>query len=140
MATRKTRACTTPADGVIVAKHGQVDGDTENQSLHDLLATHGEDAGAEAGRRMDWDEVMPALDVRQRRVVHAAAEGVQGDVLAGELGVSPPRITQMKRGVAERIRGVWGTTGIADSVTVPVWRAGLRAGIERRSGRRERAF
>ena len=115
------------------------DGQEGDYTLQDTLAAPGEDAGAEAGRRLDWDQVLPRLNARQRGVLLATAEGRGPGEIAVQYEVTAPRICQLREGLGPYIVSAWGGNGIQDSATPPVWRQGMRAAQERRMGRRERA-
>ena len=107
-------------------------------TLNDTLAAPGEDAGQEAGRRLDWDQVLPRLDARQQGILMATAEGRGPGEIAVQYSVTPPRICQVREELGPYIVAAWGGNGIQDSITAPVWHQGMRALSERRAGRQER--
>jgi hypothetical protein len=113
------------------------DPDQEN-SLHDVLAASGEDAGADAGRRCDWDDILPRLDIRRRTILTATAQGRGPGEIAGELNVTAPRVCQLRESIGKHIVDAWGSSGLATITTPPQWKAGMRAAAERRAGRYER--
>ena len=114
--------------------------DASDVTLHDLLAGPGEDTDAAAARHLDWDAVLDRLDDRRQAVVTAMAAGYGTNEIAGQLQVSPPRICQVKESLTKYVVDTWGDDGLADTTTPSKWRAGLRAGAERRAGRAERAW
>jgi len=99
--------------------------DCDNVSLHDVLSGRNDDPGDAAVRRLDWDQFMAGLDARENYVVQSTAVGSRGLDQARALGVSAPRIVQLKRGVAEKARQFWGDEVIADAVHVPQWKRDL---------------
>jgi len=113
------------------------DGD---MSLADTLVAPGEDAGTEAGRKLDWDLIVSQLDFRQQGILMATAEGRGPSEMAVVYEVSAPRICQLREELGEYITAAWGSNGLVDCTTAPVWKSGMRAAAERRAGRRERAF
>jgi hypothetical protein len=107
-------------------------------TLHDLLVAPGDSPDVACARDLDWDEVVPHLDARRRHVLLGTAQGHGTDEMAKELGVTPPRVSQLRESIGRYIVDAWGTTGIVESTTPPVWRQGLRAAAERRVGRATR--
>jgi hypothetical protein len=108
-------------------------------TLHDVLADTAEDVDVTVARRMDWDLVLGRLEARNKTVVTAMAAGYGTGEIADQIHVSPPRVCQLKEDLAEYVVDSWGTTGIAEASTPSQWRAGLRAGVEKRAARYERA-
>ena len=86
-----------------------------------------------AARRLDWPLVAERLDQRERYVVRETATETPGRKIARRLRVSTPRIVQIKRDVALKIRDAWGEDALADAVRAPAWRSRIRAHAERRS-------
>jgi DNA-binding CsgD family transcriptional regulator len=117
-----------------------IDDDDEELTLHSALAAPGEDAGMEAGRHLDWADVMPTLDERRKAILAATAAGQGPNEIAQRLGVSSPRAFQLRGSIGNFIQDAWRTNGIAEVATPPAWRAGMRAASERRSARAERAW
>ena len=112
---------------------------TGEMTLHDCIGSSGEDVDVAAGRRMDWEMVLPRLDKRRRGILTATAEGYGTKELAAGLGVSAARAHQVRESIGRYIVDAWGSNGIEDVATPSRWRAGLRAGAERRAGRAARA-
>jgi len=115
------------------------DGDDSDATLHDLLADQREDTDTVAGRRLDWDSVLDRLDDRRLMVLHETAAGYGPSEIGDRLHVSAPRVIQLRQDCGERIVETWGSNGVADATTPTGWRAGLRAGAERRAARSERS-
>ena len=119
-----------------------VDADDPDQefTLHDVLAGQSDDADVAAARELDWDAVVSSLDERRQAVLTATAAGHGTGEIAGELGVSAPRVCQLRESIGEYVVGAWGDNGLANVTKAAKWRAGLRAAAERRTGRAERAW
>ncbi|MCX6996501.1 MAG: hypothetical protein NTV49_05325 [Kiritimatiellaeota bacterium] len=64
---------------------------------------------------------------------------IVGRQLSRKLGLSPGRISQIKRELRRQIKLRWGSTALADAVAEPGWlRRDVRAMRERSACRRER--
>lgn len=109
-------------------------------TLHDCIASPVEDADVAAARELDWEPVVAGMDERRRGILMATADGTGTAELAQEYGVTAPRICQLRESIGEYIVNAWGDNGLANVTTPSKWRAGLRAGVERRAGRYERAW
>ena len=107
-------------------------------TLHDLLASAGESADVTAARRLDWPVAAERLNERERYVVRETALDTPCVEMARRLKVSTPRVTQIKREVAGKIRQAWGEDALQAAVREPVWHSQLRAHSERRACRAER--
>lgn len=112
--------------------------DGNEGTLHEALASRQEDPATCAGRVIDWDDVLPSLSDRQRRVLEDVAQYVSGKDTAAYLGISTGRVVQLKREIGNCVRETWGENALSDAITAPAWRAGLRAEREQRTCRRER--
>lgn len=116
---------------------GEDDGGLEI-TLHDYLAGSAEDPAGAAGRDLDWGLAMEHLDKRERYIVRETAIETAGAVIARRLRISTPRVVQIKRGIAEKIRGVWGNDALVDAVRESRWQRHVRTMTERRACRAER--
>jgi hypothetical protein len=113
--------------------------DAQEVSLHDLLAGDGESADVAAGRRLDWEDVLPTFDSRCQAVLRETAEGYGTGELARKHGVSAPRIVQIRREAGEGIREVWGEDA-GSAMCEPGWQRHVRSNRMTRSSRRVRAM
>jgi hypothetical protein len=104
-------------------------------TLHDLLAGSGESADITAARHLDWPMVTERLNCRESYVVQGTALETPGITMAKRLRVTTPRVTQIKRGVAGKIRTAWGEDALRDAVREPCWHSQMRATAERRACR-----
>ena len=112
--------------------------DDDRVGLHAVLAAAGEDTDVAAARRLDWEAAQARLDGRRLSVLRDTVEGYGPNEIAARLGVSAPRVIQLRQSCGKGIKDAWGDNGIRDVVTPSNWRAGLRAGAERRTARYEK--
>ena len=107
-------------------------------TLHDLLAA---DNGADgsAGRNLDWGDVEAELDARKLTVLRESAVGYSPTEIAHHIGVSAPRVIQIRQDCGKHIIDTWGENGILNATRIPCWRSGMRAATERRECQYERA-
>ena len=118
---------------------GRDDAGEGGMTLHELLAAQEEGPDEIAARDLDWAELAAGLGPKQLGVVRGVARGESGMTMAAALGVSSPRITQIKGEVAGQIRSRWGEGCIAASCRPPAWRRDINAGRERRAARYARS-
>jgi hypothetical protein len=130
------RACVRSMDAPISADADYPD---QENTLHDLLAAGGEDPDRAVGWQMDMAALAGSLDDRQRDVLLGTAMGHPVKEIARRNRISPPRAVQLKRQIAGQMVLLFGEDVLADAARVTNWRAGLRAGAERRAARSERA-
>jgi hypothetical protein len=98
------------------------DEDDGGLALGDLIACRQDDPSQKAARNLDWSEFMTGLTASQQEVVWATASGFGTNAVAARLGVSPPRITQQKRTVAEKAVRFWGDDVLVEAQEKPLWR------------------
>ncbi len=98
-------------------------------TLHDLLASGGDDVDVEVARRLDWGNVEGRLDPRRRLVLRETVAGYGPGAIAQKLGVSAPRVISLRNSCGAAVEQAWGTNGLADTASTTVWRAGLRAAM-----------
>ena len=103
-------------------------------TLHDMLADQGEDVDTAAARHLDWNDVLGRLDDRRVALLTADVSGYGTGEIAAQLGVSAPRVCQIRESIGNYIVATWGDNGITDATTPSQWRAGLRAVAEKRAG------
>jgi len=73
-------------------------------------------------RRVDWNGFTPGLTEQQQHVLTATARGDSGIETAAAIARSPGRVVQLKREIAEQVRGYWGNSVLADAGAKPAWR------------------
>ncbi len=119
---------------------GVTDDDPDGETtLHDLLASSGEDGSTEAARRIDWNSAMQTMDDRTRAVLRGTAEGVGTGELAARYHVSAPRVCQVREAAGAKITAAWGGNPVADASREAGWAKHVRTYAQRRACRAERA-
>ena len=120
--------------------HGRAadDDDETGWSLHDILASTGDDVDEQVARRLDWDQIEAGLDPRCGRVVRETAIGYGPKEIAAGLDVSPPYVIQLRRKCAAAIDEAWGQQEWLEALKPSQWRTGLRAAAEKRACRAAR--
>ena len=101
--------------------------DGDDLTLGESLTCRGDDPAMVAGRAVDWDELERALGDRKRTVVQALHLGHGTGWIAKALKVSNPRVTQIKREIADVILERWGSDVLQDVDSEPLWHSSLRA-------------
>ena len=96
-------------------------------TILDLIPAQGDDPATECARRLDWEEFMGSLDRRSQATASMLAEGASGKQLAARLGVSVPRVSQIKRELASKAKAFFGVKAMGEAVAAPEWRRRLRA-------------
>jgi len=101
--------------------------DNDDLTLGESLASKSDDPATMAGRDVDWNELEDVLDDRKRMVIQALHAGHGTGQIAKALKVSAPRVTQIKREIADVILERWGDDVLQDVEAEPMWHASLRA-------------
>ena len=119
--------------------HGAGTEDCSEFTLHDCLAADREGPAEKAGRRLDWEAVGADLNDRQAALLEDVVSGIPPSETAKTLGVSRPRVTQLRRQTAGRIADSWHTgDAIGLAMGVPGWVWNLNAARERLACREAR--
>jgi len=113
--------------------------DEESMTLHDVLSDDLDGVDVEVARRLDWAVVESGLEPRMRTVLRESAAGYGPAETAKKLGISAPRVVQLRRKCAEALDTAWGADEWRDVLKPSVIAAGKRAAAERRACRAERA-
>lgn len=119
----------------------ECEGDTggETVTLHDVLAAQMEDPAQQAGREIDWSELLQRMDDRDIQILTLTAEGGKLNKLARKFGVSQARVCQLRRELGRRVHESWGPTALQDATREAAWKCGdMRAVREKNACRRER--
>lgn len=114
------------------------DDNTHEVTLHEILAGAGETADVVAARNLDWPVVAERLDPREAYVVRETAAETPGRKIARRLRVSTPRVVQIKRSIAGKIREAWGENVLRDAAREPAWHRHMRTMTELRTCRAQR--
>ena len=119
---------------------GVADDDPDGEiSLHDLLASPGDDGGALAGRRIDWADALGTMDTRMAGVVLGTAEGIPTSELATRYNISAPRVCQVREAAGDKIAEAWGGSPVQDTIQEVAWTKHVRSYTQRRTARAARA-
>lgn len=121
----------------ICIARGAVKSATAGDDIEELAA--GGDADSAAARNLDWAAVESRLDGRRLTIMKETAAGYGPGEIGQRLNVTASRVVQLRRGCGKLIAESWGSNGIVDATTPPIWRAGMRATAEGRRCRFERA-
>lgn len=99
---------------------------SEGLSMYDFISERREDPSVEALRKIDWENFNATLNRREQLLVQNLAEGRQSNTFAKELGLSPPRITQLKKELGSRIRRFMGNSILEDIAAESPWEKDIR--------------
>ena len=102
------------------------DDDDDSPSLGDMQADKHDDPATYSARALDWSELLVGLDARSAAVLVGTAQGMMNMDIAKALLVSPPRVVQLKRQIADKIRQAWGDNAMVDAGNKPAWRMAMR--------------
>ena len=114
------------------------DSGDESLTLGDFLASRAEDPAVEAGRRMDWAQLVQKLDRVARAVLVCLADDRDLTTLVSGLRRSRTSLQNDKQRLARIIRECLGTEILAHVQAKPGWRTNLDAVRERQACRWER--
>lgn len=109
--------------------------DEDEFTLHQCLASTGEDPASAGARELDWDGAFAAFDTGERDLLLETAAGTPGIDLALRYHVTPARVTQRKRRLGETLKSAMGPEVLADCVREPIWEGYMRAYREKRACR-----
>jgi hypothetical protein len=101
--------------------------ETDEVTLHDVLAHRDEDPGTLAARKMDWGDLTRSMDERSVDILLATAQGCMVKEIAATYGISPARVVQIKRQIAGTIKSTWGTKAMENVLSLPQWRRSVRS-------------
>ena len=111
----------------------------DEMTLHDLLPGRWEDPSQAAARELDWAELLEDCNERDVALLQTTINGESLSLLADQFGVSPARVTQLKRELGRQISLRWGPSALADVARSPAWVGSVNAARERQACRHERA-
>ena len=86
--------------------HSPIDGD-QFSALIDRLPDLSADSSAAVWKRLDLAAFLSSLSDTQRLVLARTVAGYGPTAIAAQLGLSPPRIVQIRRGIAREARRFW---------------------------------
>ena len=100
--------------------------DEDDSTVGDTIASRSEDTASKVLRKIDWDAFLDTLDARKRRVVEEMMLGYGTGDIARLLAVTAPRIVQLKREIARKIKEFMGDTILIDVGQESVWERDIR--------------
>ncbi len=114
------------------------EGSEESLTLGDTLADRADDPASEAGRRLDWEQLIMKLDGVAGAILHALADGQELTKLVPRLGLSRSTLQNNKHRLAGLIREFLGPDILILAQQRPGWVDGIQATRERSNCRWER--
>ena len=114
-------------DEAVPGEHG------DELTLHEMLAAPAEDVAQIAARELDWHDLMEDMSDRDLAILRTTIAGESLGLLAQQFGVTPARVTQLKRELAAQIALRWGPTILQDIARSPGWYGTVKNGRERRA-------
>ena len=100
--------------------------DEDDSTVGDTIASRSEDMAAKVLRKIDWDAFLDTLDARKRRIVEEMMLGYGTGDIARLLAVTAPRIVQLKRDIARKIKEFMGDNILNDAGQESVWQRDIR--------------
>jgi hypothetical protein len=110
----------------------------EPVTLGEALASHNDDPGVEAARRMDWEEFQEKLDAVAKAILNAMVAGQELTALVGRLGKSRSALQGHKNRLAGLIKEEFGPDILALAEERAAWRTNLDSARKRQNCRWER--
>ena len=110
----------------------------ETLTLGDMLACRADDPAVDAGRRLDWAQLVAKLDRVTRAILRALADGRELTLLARSLGRSRSTLQTHKQQLARLIREYLGKDILRQVQELPRYRNAINASRERQACRWER--
>ena len=100
--------------------------DEDDSTVGDTIASRSEDTASKVLRQIDWDAFLDTLDARKRRIVEEMMLGYGTGDIARLLAVTAPRIVQLKKEIAQKIKDFMGDTILVDVGQEGVWERDIR--------------
>ena len=114
------------------------DSGEESLTLGDVLESRADDPALEAGRRMDWAQLVQKLDRAARAVLVCLANGRDLTTLVSRLRRSRTSLQNDKERLARLVREILGADILALAGERAGWRTNLDAARQRQACRWER--
>ena len=105
--------------------------DEDDLTVGDTIASKSEDMATKVLRKIDWDAFLETLDARRRRIVEELMFGYGTGDIARLLAVTAPRIVQLKKDIAQKIKAFMGDSVLADAGQESAWERDIRCLRER---------
>ena len=100
--------------------------DEDDSTVGDTIASRSEDMATKVLRQIDWSEFLETLDARKRRIVEEMMLGYGTGDIARLLAVTAPRIVQLKKDIAKKIKEFMGDNILVDVGQESVWQRDIR--------------
>ena len=100
--------------------------DEDDLTVGDTIASKSEDMASKVLRQIDWQAFLDTLDARKRRIVEELMFGYGTGDIARLLAVTAPRIVQLKREIAQKIKDFMGDSVLSDAGSESVWERDIR--------------
>ena len=100
--------------------------DEDDATVGDTIASKSEDTASKVLRQIDWQAFLDTLDARKRRIVEELMLGYGTGDIARLLAVTAPRIVQLKREIARKIKEFMGDNILVDVGQESVWQRDIR--------------
>ena len=100
--------------------------DEDDSTVGDTIASKSEDTASKVLRQIDWSEFLDTLDARKRRIVEEMMLGYGTGDIARLLAVTAPRIVQLKKEIAKKIKEFMGDNILNDAGQESVWQRDIR--------------
>ena len=100
--------------------------DEDDSTVGDTIACKSEDTASKVLRQIDWSEFLDTLDARKRRIVEEMMLGYGTGDIARLLAVTAPRIVQLKKDIARKIKEFMGDNILNDAGQESVWERDIR--------------
>ena len=98
----------------------------EDATVGDPIASRSEDTATKVLRKIDWQAFLDTLDTRKRRLVEEMMLGYGTGDIARLLAVTAPRIVQLKKEIARKIKEFMGDNILNDAGQESVWQRDIR--------------
>ena len=99
--------------------------------LGEFLSCSQEDPSMTAGRNLDWDQFLASHDYRYGVIAKDIVHDKTALEESKDWGERYHRVRSLRFKMADELREFMGAEAVADSVKVPMWKAGLHAERER---------
>lgn len=100
--------------------------DEEELTVGDTIACKSEDMATKVLRQIDWQAFLDTLDSRKRRIVEEMIMGFGTGDIARLFSISAPRIVQLKKEIAQKIKEFMGDSILADAGQESMWERDIR--------------
>ena len=108
---------------------------SEEYTIGDMIASPGDDPGMLAAKEIDWAGFQKLLKHQHRKLLKGLAIGERPKEMAKKLGVSAPRISQMKKEIAVELKSFMGKDILEESMRPTTWQRDLQTQREQAASR-----